>query len=173
MSLGLRLLLLPAAAAATALAGLRPGPAAASATGLAGLRPGGPGFAVVPNYLKPAEVELLKQDVAMLRSEGRFSVAGVGEAGTNRVADEVRRCEQCFLYPRLKHGGGGHQEARSQLYATLDSLRCSVTAASGVELDGLLTEGLFAAYPEGGYYRRHIDSMPGTPQEIRKFSFLL
>ena len=28
-------------------------------------------------------------------------------------------------------------------------------------------------YPNGGYYRRHLDALPGTPQALRKFSFLL
>ena len=40
-------------------------------------------------------------------------------------------------------------------------------------LDALLTEGLYAAYPNGGFYRRHIDSYPNTPQASRRFSYLL
>ena len=28
-------------------------------------------------------------------------------------------------------------------------------------------------YPNGGYYRRHVDALPGTPQALRKFSYLL
>ena len=131
------------------------------------------GFAVVPNFLSEANVKLLKSDVSALKAEGRFAIAGVGDASTKRVSDDVRRCEQCFLYPRLKHGSGGDQSGRQMLYSVLDGLQSSLQAATGQSLDGLLTEGLYAAYPSGGYYRRHIDSYPGTPQEIRKFSYLL
>ena len=131
------------------------------------------GFAVIPNFLSASDVALLKRDVADLKSEGRFAVAGVGDSSTNRVANEVRVCEQCFVFPQMKHGAGGFQEGRKALYATLDRLQQQLTATTGQALDGLLTEGLYAAYPSGGFYRRHIDSMPGTPQEIRKFSYLL
>lgn len=60
----------------------------------------GPGFAVVENFLSPQQVAMLKEDIGALKQEGRFSVAGVGEASTNRVANDVRRCEQCFVFPR-------------------------------------------------------------------------
>jgi len=133
----------------------------------------GPGFAVVENFLSPLQVGLLKEDVAHLQEEGRFKIAGVGEATTNRVADEVRRCEQCFLFPRVKHGGGGHQDGRGMLYSVLDDIRDSLQLETGERLDGLLTEGLYAAYPSGGYYRRHIDSYANTPQALRKFSYLI
>lgn len=142
-------------------------------TALRRLMPGGPGFAVVENFLPQHQVALLKEDVAVLQREGRFELAGVGAGERNRLSDTVRRCEQCFLYPKIKHGGGGQQEARSMLYSVLDSVRTSLQQETGEALDGLLTEGLYAAYPQGGYYRRHIDSYSNTPQALRKFSFLL
>lgn len=89
------------------------------------------------------------------------------------MADEVRRCEQCFLFPRLKHGAGGDQTGRGMLYGLLDRLQQDLQKETGTALDGLLTEGLYAAYPSGGYYRRHVDSVAGTPQEIRKYSYLI
>lgn len=135
-----------------------------SSAALQRLSRGGPGYAVVENFLSPDSVALLKKDVAVLQSEGRFRVAGVGEASTNRVADDVRRAEQCFLYPRAGHGGGGHAEARSMLYTTVDTLRQELQRETQVKLDGLLTEGLYAAYPRGGFYRRHVDSYANTPQ---------
>ena len=105
------------------------------------------GFAVVPDFVSAPGVRSIKADVAALRAEGRFAVAGVGDAGTNRVADNVRRCEQCFLFPTFKHGGGGHQPARRALYAAIEDVKSSLQAATGEALDGLLTEGLFAASP--------------------------
>ena len=152
----------------TAAAALAP-PAAA----LERLGRNGPGYAVVENFLSPAHIGMLKQDVSALNGESRFNVAGVGDASTNRVADDVRRCEQCFIYPRVKYSGGGHPEARSMLYNTLDDIRDGLTKHTGEALDGLLTEGLYAQYPRGGFYRRHIDSYADTPQALRKFSYLL
>ena len=142
-----------------------------SALSLAPLRSSG--FQVIPDFFASSEVKALKEDVSILHSEGRFAVAGVGEANTNRVAEDVRRCEQCFLFPRVKHGSGGHQPGRKLLYDTLSTLQANIQEETGQALDGLLTEGLYAQYPSGGYYRRHVDSVPGTPQEIRKFSYLL
>eukprot|EP00325_Prymnesiales_sp_UTEX-LB-985_P021176 CAMPEP_0174724108 /NCGR_PEP_ID=MMETSP1094-20130205/42627_1 /TAXON_ID=156173 /ORGANISM="Chrysochromulina brevifilum, Strain UTEX LB 985" /LENGTH=271 /DNA_ID=CAMNT_0015925275 /DNA_START=8 /DNA_END=823 /DNA_ORIENTATION=+ len=129
------------------------------------------GFAVLPGFLSTDQIHQLKEDVAELQSSGRFSVAGVGEAATKRIDGMVRKCEQCFIYPRVKHSGGGR--GRDELYSLLDGVRTNIESGTGVQLDGLLTEGLYASYPNGGYYRRHIDSYPGTPQEIRRFSFLL
>jgi len=130
-------------------------------------------YAVVEGYLNPAQVQLIKNDVDALRTEGRFKVAGVGDAADNRLDDDVRRCEQCFLYPTMKHGGGGHAEGRTLLYEVLDGVRDSLQVGTSTQLDSLLTEGLYAAYPQGGFYRRHVDAFPGTPQEIRAFSYLL
>jgi len=130
-------------------------------------------YAVVEEYLNSEQVQAVKEDVKALRAEGRFKVAGVGDAAANRLDDDVRRCEQCFLYPRMKHGGGGHAPGRALLYDILDGVRDSLQEGTSTELDSLLTEGLYAAYPQGGFYRRHVDALPGTPQEIRAYSYLL
>jgi len=133
----------------------------------------GPGYAVLENFLAPDHVALLHSDVAHLSSSGRFKAAGVGDASTNRVAKDVRVCESCFLYPRLKYEADGDGAAREMLYPLLDGLRTDLQAGTGVELSGLLTEGAYMSYPNGGFYKRHIDSYPNTPQEIRRFSYLL
>ena len=143
------------------------------AAAISALHSNGPGFAVCEGFMGPDQVEAIRRDVHQLHQEGRFKVAGVGADSSNRVDSTVRRCEQCFLYPRVKHGGGGDQSGRSILYSLLDGIRGSLEKGTGVALDSLLTEGLYVSYPNGGFYRRHIDSYPGTPQEIREFSFLL
>ena len=131
------------------------------------------GFAVVPEFVASNTVEALKRDVASLRREGRFNSAGVGESGTNRVDGEVRKCEQCFVYPQFKYQGDGDTEGRATLYQSIESLRAALHAGCDVALDGLLTEGLYAAYPDGGFYRRHVDSVDGTASVQRQWSYLL
>ena len=133
----------------------------------------GAGFAVLPNFLTPDQVAAIKGDVGRLKAEGRFSVAGVGDASTNRLDSQVRRCEQCFLYPKIKHGGGGDAAGRSVAYDMIDRVADSLADGTGIALDGLLTEGLFAFYPNGGFYRRHIDAVAGTASEIRQWSYLI
>ena len=128
-------------------------------------------FAVVPGFLTTEEVGAYRDDVAKLRAEGRFKTAGVGETATNRVDNTVRVCEQCFIYPPQRHRGFGDDAARERLYATLDGVRDSLCQLT--PLEPLLTEGLYAHYPNGGYYRRHVDAAPNNPSELRAFSYLL
>ena len=59
------------------------------------------------------------------------------------------------------------------VYSTMDELSELLQRETGQKLDNSLTEGLYASYPNGGFYRRHLDSFKDTPQELRKFSFLL
>ena len=131
------------------------------------------GFAVLPDWLPPTGVIAVKRDVVALRREGRFAAAGVGDAKTNRMDESVRSCEQCFLFPQLTHSYGGDQAGRALLYGSLSGLASDLQQSTGTPLDGLLTEGLFAYYPDGGFYKRHIDSVLGTASEIREFSYLL
>jgi len=131
------------------------------------------GFMVVNDFISSAQVAQLKDDAQALEQERRFKAAGVGDGKTNRLEEGTRRCDQCFLYPRIEYDKGGNAEARGFLYNMLDGLMQSLQQSMGIPLDALLTEGLYASYPQGGYYRRHIDSMPGTPQETRKFSYLV
>ena len=156
-------------AIATTLLAFSPGPRLGKDV-LTGLQRNG--FAVVPDFVTSNTVEALKRDVALLHREGRFSTAGVGEMN-NRVDGLVRKCEQCFVFPQFKHKGGGDAHGRSMLYESIDSLRADLTAGCGVELDGMLTEGLYATYPNGGFYRRHVDSVPGTASDVRQWSYLL
>tara|TARA_B110001452_G_scaffold259081_1_gene255010 strand:+ start:1683 stop:2603 length:921 start_codon:yes stop_codon:yes gene_type:complete len=131
------------------------------------------GFAVVPGFVPEGSVDAILNDMSKLRTEGRFSKAGVGESSTNRLDDLVRECEQCFLFPKYKHQGGGDSDGRSTLYGMLDSVREQLSAGCGVALDPLLTEGLYARYPHGGFYRRHIDAVQGTASDQRQWSYLL
>ena len=131
------------------------------------------GYAVVPNFVAPQTVEALKRDVSQLHAEGRFATAGVGESGTNRVETTVRKCQQCFIFPQFKYKSGGDEAARATLYGALESLRDDLQTHCGVPLDGLLTEGLYATYPNGGFYRRHVDAVEGTASAQRQWSYLL
>ena len=75
------------------------------------------GYTVCSDFLSTQEVSALSADISLLRTQSRFSVAGVGEQGsTARVDTGVRVCEQCFLYPRLP-STAGDPNARAALSA--------------------------------------------------------
>jgi len=127
------------------------------------------GWVCVEDFCSPSTVRALAEEYNSLRAASRFSVAGVGEAGsTNRVDQSVRVCEQCFVYPKGRQPG----HPLNTLYDTVDGLQDALGGA-GKPLDSLLTEGLFVHYPDGGYYRRHIDAATGTTSALRAWSFLL
>lgn len=126
------------------------------------------GFLVVEGFAPGAVVDAFNRDIDELRADKRFAVAGVGEARQNRVDDTVRVCEQCFVYPR-----GKQSRDLQLLYSWIEGLRTDLHAGGGMPLDGLLTEGLLAYYPNGGYYRRHLDAGPGTNFAQRAWSYLI
>ncbi|KAL1523183.1 hypothetical protein AB1Y20_018137 [Prymnesium parvum] len=131
------------------------------------------GYVVLPNFLSAEEVEDCVGDVAQLCASGRFSSAGVGEAALNRVDEGVRRCEQCFIFPKGRQRGAGVGEVREQLFSKIDALRSALHENCGKPLDALLTEGLYVYYPHGGYYKRHLDAATGTTSALRVWSYLL
>lgn len=131
------------------------------------------GFAVVENFLAPPAVSELVADVEALRSEGRFAAAGVGEAATNRLDKSVRKCEQCFVFPKGRQQGAGDARARDRMYSSIDAVHKALHEGAGTPLDALLTEGLYVHYPNGGYYKRHVDAAVGTTSALRAWSYLL
>ena len=73
------------------------------------------GYAVIDNFIAPQDVAALVNDVKSLRSEGRFATAGVGAGlDDNRLDDSVRRCEQCFVFPKGRQQGAGNTQARER-----------------------------------------------------------
>jgi len=129
-------------------------------------------YVVIEDFLPPAAARAILRDMQLLRREGHFKIAGVGEAKTNRVDDSVRRCEQCFLFPKVLPQTVGDTVGRSHTYAAIEGLTTQLSAA-GEALEPLLNEGLYACYPNGGYYRRHVDAYAGQPSELRAFSYLI
>ena len=69
--------------------------------------------------------------------------------------------------------GAARRRADDVQHAMVDSVRNTLAAGAGIPLDQLLTEGLYVHYPNGGYYRRHVDAATGTTSAMRAWSFLL
>ena len=125
------------------------------------------GYTVIDNFIAPHDVAALVDDVKSLRSDGRFATAGVGaDLDDNRLDDSVRRCEQCFVFPKGRQQGAGNGGARERMYSTVDSLQKALNDNAGIPLDSLLTEGLYVYYPNGGYYKRHLDAAVGRATHL-------
>jgi len=129
---------------------------------------------VCEDFLPPELVSELEDDVEDLRVKEKFKAAKVGQDSTNTLAENIRKAETCFLGP--KKLSERPNAARSRLYRILDALLedlswCEELGSPG--LDKGLTELLYAYYPEGGYYRRHRDAVPGSASVLRRFSLLL
>lgn len=137
------------------------------------------GFTVIPNFFPNDFVSSLREDVFQLRSKNAFKVAKIGQGYDNELNSQVRIAETCFLgrnkFPYMK------SSAREELYNIVSHLRQDLSQNrllhSGVnmapELDPDLVELLYCYYPQGGYYKRHVDSVEHTQSYLRSYSFLL
>lgn len=71
--------------------------------------------------------------------------------------------------------------AREDLYRIIDELRFTLSGNVALEretlgapaLDTSLSELLYAYYPNGGFYRRHVDAVPQSASILRAYSLLI
>ena len=120
-------------------------------------------FLVVPEFLPGNTCAALRKEIKDLRAGGKFSVAGIGEDATHdRVNTDIRVAETLFVFPNKVPG-------MEPLYGILEAVRQSLPGS----LSAPLTECLLAYYPEGGYYKKHLDSVQNSASVLREFSFLI
>ena len=129
------------------------------------------GFCVIDNFLNPTTLRELGHDIETLRAAGRFRSARVGELSEKELNDQVRVAEQCFLHNNKQ--SDIPNAARDKTLERLDQLRKELSQISGTPLEPELDDLLYVYYPNGGFYKRHVDSTPGTPSVLRQFSILL
>jgi SM-20-related protein len=131
-------------------------------------------YLIVPNFLSPIFAEAIRQDMQALRKSSQFRQAKIGQDATNALNTEIRVAETCFIGPdKLDFNRQHPNAARKELYSVLDTVRQSLMDATQVPLDASLSELLYAYYPNGGYYRTHVDAMPGSASFLRQYSLLL
>jgi SM-20-related protein len=126
------------------------------------------GYVIVDNFIPEDLQQALRDDVQSLRKESQFAIAKIGQDATNTLNTNIRVAETCFLGPsKLQNQPNS---AREQMYKVLDQLRSDLP---NQPLDKNLSELLYAYYPQGGFYRRHRDAIPGSASTLRKYSLLL
>lgn len=131
------------------------------------------GYVVVPEFLSADLQQALRTDVFQLRSNDKFNAARVGSTkNTHLLNKELRVTETCVLGNALQDTN----TARSYLYQILAFMRRDLEDESSNTNELLDTDGgelLYAYYPAGGFYRKHVDAMPNSPSMQRCYSVLL
>ena len=116
------------------------------------------GWAVMPLWLGRDDGAHLRDECAALYSSGEFRRAGVGRGELLHVSDTIRRDEIMWLNPG---GASIHQLA---YLAKLEILRLALNQRFFLGLFDY--EGHFAIYPEGAFYKAHLDRHAGTRDRI-------
>lgn len=143
------------------------------------------GYVVLNEWLSDDLVQELRQDVKDLRSKGKFQVAKIGQDSTNKLNTDIRVAETCFL--GIQKLQDVPCSARSRLYQILETLRQDLSGneilnqvdndgnliKGAPALDASLSELLYAYYPKGGFYRRHMDAVENSASILRTYSLLL
>jgi SM-20-related protein len=106
------------------------------------------GWCVVPDFLAAADVAELRAICLARHEAGVFHRAGVG-ARSPRLVDEVRADSILWV-----EADETNPALRAYLAAT-EALRLAVNRDLFLGLEQL--EAHFAVYPEGGFYKKHLD----------------
>ena len=116
------------------------------------------GWAVMPMSLSGEEGLQLKRECTASHADGAFRRAGVGRGSSLQVREDIRRDEVMWIEP-------GEASAHQTRY--LDSLEILRLALNERFFLGLFNyEGHFAIYPQGAFYKAHIDRHAGTQDRI-------
>ena len=119
------------------------------------------GLSVHPGFLSVSELGLVRGDLASLHESGAFRRAGTGKrrAGTGEeerkgVEDSSVRKDEIYWLERPDPVVDS-TAAQALLWQKLDALKQALNRSLYLGLADF--EGHYAIYPEGGFYRRHID----------------
>ncbi|WP_432723523.1 2OG-Fe(II) oxygenase [Jeongeupia wiesaeckerbachi] len=124
------------------------------------------GWCVLPGFLSPAEVAALVASSQARRAD--FARAGVGRAGGHAVNGEIRGDEVLWLDDEGWAGADGPADAADPAAALaldrLEALRGELNA--GLYLGLAELECHLAVYPEGRFYKRHLDQHRGEDTRV-------
>lgn len=116
------------------------------------------GWGSLPGCVAEDESLRLKRECIHASEEGRFKRAGVGRGLNLEVREDIRGDQVMWLRP-------GEGMAGTDFYlATLEVLRLALNRRFFLGLFSF--EGHFAIYPEGAFYKAHLDRHAGTSDRI-------
>jgi SM-20-related protein len=116
------------------------------------------GWATMPGWVERGDSLRLMDECAAAREEGAFRRAGVGRGDSLAVRGEIRGDEVLWLRP-------GEFSVEQEIYlALLETLRLALNRRFFLGLFDF--EGHFAVYPEGAFYKPHLDRHSGTDERV-------
>ena len=116
------------------------------------------GWASMPGYLGEADSLRLRTECSEARDRGEFKRAGVGRGLDLQVREDIRGDHVMWLQTDAA-------SAEQVIYlAKLELLRLALNQRFFLGL--FEYEGHFAVYPEGAFYKAHLDRHAGTSDRI-------
>ena len=116
------------------------------------------GWVVVDGFLPEAEARALSEESLAAWESGDFRRARVGRGGETVIREDIRRDHVMWL----EEGTAG-PAARAYL-ERLEGLRQSINRRLFLGLFDY--EGHFAVYPDGAFYKAHLDRHRGTADRV-------
>lgn len=116
------------------------------------------GWAAMPGCVSGGDSLRLRLECVAASEDGRFKRAGVGRGLNLEVREDIRRDEVMWL----QHGEG--RVGTDSYLAMLEGLRLALNRRFFLGLFAF--EGHFAIYPEGAFYKAHLDRHAGTSDRI-------
>jgi len=114
------------------------------------------GYAVIPNFLNPAQCRALATECRELREQGEFHYAGVGRGEMLEVRPEIRSDVIRWLVPEDCSPVQGQYLALMERYQQM--LRRELF------LPLVEFESFCAVYPPESFYKKHLDQFRGVEQ---------
>jgi SM-20-related protein len=116
------------------------------------------GWASSPHFLAPADASALSRESRAAWDEGEFRRARVGRDDGLVIREDIRRDHVMWLRP------GETTLAQGQYLASIEDLRLALNARFFLGLFDF--EGHFAVYPEGAFYKPHLDRHQNTSARV-------
>lgn len=116
------------------------------------------GWATMPRCMSDDDSRRLRNECETACANGDFKRAGVGRGSTLEIREDIRRDHILWLQP-------GEASVEQEAYlAKLEILRLALNRRFFLGLFDF--EGHFAIYPEGAFYKPHLDRHVGTSDRI-------
>lgn len=115
------------------------------------------GWIVIPNFLELEQGVQLREQALTKYAAGEFKQASIGQGNTKAVHTEIRRDAVLWLEDNETGVAG-------EFLAWLTDLRTELNQALFLSL--VEAELHFALYPQGGFYRKHIDNFRGSSARL-------
>lgn len=121
------------------------------------------GWSVRTDFLSPAQIAALADELRECWTQGAFHQAGVGAGAHPQLRPEIRSDRVYWL------DEAAQTPAQAPYFAALESLRLAINRRLFLGLFGF--EGHMAVYPPGSFYAKHLDQFQGVTH--RKVSAIL